>query len=78
MSYVFASGKEFVEFADATTTHTGFKALYIGGDGDVVISPDGGTTSITFSAATAGSVLPVTGTSLMAATTATNVVGLKW
>jgi hypothetical protein len=60
------------------TTVLSFKGLYIGGTGAVAVKngPDG--TVVTFSALPAGARLDVTGTHVMAATTATNVVWLDW
>ncbi len=52
----------------------GFKYLYVTVTGDVVVKNDAGTT-VTFTAATAGTLLPVDGKLLLAATTAT-VLGL--
>jgi len=52
----------------------GFKFLYVTVTGDVVVNNDAGT-AITFTGATAGTLLPVTGNILKAATSAT-VVGI--
>jgi hypothetical protein len=52
----------------------GFKYLYVSVTGDVVVKNSAGTT-VTFAGATAGSLLPVDGTILMAATAAT-VIGI--
>ena len=55
-----------------------FKRLYIGGTGAVAIKkgPDG--TVTTFSALPAGTQLEVSGTHVMAASTATNIVWMDW
>jgi len=52
----------------------GFKYLYVSVTGDVVVKNDAGAT-VTFTAAVAGTLLPIEGQLLLAATTAT-VVGL--
>lgn len=61
--------------AEKITKIQGFKALYIGGAGDVYVKNDAGT-SVAFQNVPAGSLLPVSGTYIMAATTATNIVAL--
>lgn len=75
---VSASGEEITELPDATTTSVKFKALYIGGDGNVVISQDGGATTKTFVGCVAGSTLPVKGDTVMNTSTAINLVALNW
>ncbi len=52
----------------------GFSYLYVAVTGDVVVKNDAGTT-VTFTGATAGTLLPVSGTLLLAATAAT-VIGI--
>lgn len=49
-------------------------ALYIGGDGDVVLMPESGTVAVTFTAMKAGTILPFRFKRVMAATTATLLV----
>ena len=56
------------------TTVVGFRALYIGGTGSVIIQNDAGT-SVTFAAVPVG-FFPVSGLKVMAATAATNIVAL--
>ena len=61
------------------TTALQFKALYIGGAGSVVLKEAGsGGDAITFAAVPVGKTLRVSGTRVMAATTATNIVWLDW
>jgi len=52
-------------------------ALYIGGAGDVAVVTAGGTT-VTFVGAVAGSIIPVQCQQVLAATTATSIVGLRF
>jgi len=54
-------------------TVTGFKAIYVGGAGDVYVKNDAGT-SVAFQNVPAGSLLPISGVYVTAATTATNLV----
>lgn len=61
------------------TTVLQFKALYIGGAGSVVLKEAGsGGDAITFAAVPVGTTLLVSGTRVMAASTATNIVWLDW
>lgn len=57
-----------------------FKAIYVGGTGDVVVLPMNAATDadvVTFSAVPVGTILPIQVRKVMAATTATLLVGLK-
>jgi len=61
------------------TTLLSFRGIYVGGTGDVAISPDGTTASITLKAVPTGTLLPFTadqGRILATGTTATNLVAL--
>lgn len=51
-------------------------ALYVGGTGDVAVETEGGT-SVTFFMVPAGAILPIRCRRVLAATTATNILGLK-
>lgn len=51
------------------------KALFVGGAGDLAVKDHAGNT-VTFQNIPAGSVLPISTDMLLAATTATNVIGL--
>lgn len=54
-----------------------FRALYIGGSGDVTVQCIGDTGTITFKSVPVGTILPVTVLLVMATgTTATQIVGL--
>ena len=52
-------------------------ALYVGGAGDVTVKTVGGTT-VAFVGAVAGSIIPIQCQQVRNATTATNVVGLRF
>ena len=54
-----------------------FDALYVGGTGDVTVRTARGTTLL-FSAVPVGTILPVSGDRVMAATTATLITGLVY
>lgn len=52
------------------------KALYIGGGGDLVVQMVGDAGTVTLAGVAGGSVLPIRVQRVLAATTATNIVGL--
>ena len=54
-----------------------FTYLYIGTGGDVVVIPEGGSTSVTFANVADGSFLWVRTSKVMAATSASDILGLK-
>lgn len=59
------------------STVLNFRALYIGGNGNVAIMPAGGGDAVTFTGVVAGSILPVAGSKVMSTnTTATGIVAL--
>lgn len=65
--------------SDSTTYVPPFNALYIGGAGDVAVRTYPGGTTVTFSGAAAGSIIPIQCDRLMSAnTTATSVLGLRY
>lgn len=79
--HIFASGKELTEVTPSDSTVLDYKALYIGGDGSVVVSVDSGVTSVTFAGLLAGTILPVRGDRVMSVgsgTTATSIVAMNW
>lgn len=53
-----------------------FNALYVGGTGNVIVTVGG--SDVTFSAVPVGTILPVRGTKVKLATTATLIVWMKW
>ena len=59
------------------STPVAFDAIYVGGAGDVVVRTFGGTT-LTFTAPPVGSIIPIRCDRVMAATTATLLVGLSY
>lgn len=59
------------------TVLTGLRGIYVGGTGDVIVKDSGGAGPITFKAVPVGTILPISITRLMAATTATLIIGLK-
>jgi len=59
------------------STVVAFDAVYVGGTGDLVIKTPLGTT-LTFSAVPAGAIIPCRCNRVMAATTATLLVGLSY
>lgn len=79
MSYLLETATRYGAVTKSDTTVLQFKALYIGGAGSVVLKEAGsGGDAITFAAVPVGTTLYVSGTRVMAASTATNVVWLDW
>lgn len=63
--------------ASDSTDLTGTRALFVGGAGDVAVRMiNDPTTTVTLTGVTAGSILPLRVTRVMAATTATNITAL--
>jgi hypothetical protein len=52
------------------------EAIYVGGAGDVAVRMPGSTTTVVFTAPPVGTILPIKAHRVMAATTATLLVGL--
>jgi hypothetical protein len=63
--------------SDTTTYSPAFDALWIGGAGDVTVRTARGTT-VEFVGAAAGTVIPISADRVMDATTATDIVGLRF
>lgn len=59
------------------STVVAFDAVYVGGSGDLVVTTPLGTV-LTFSAVPAGSIIPIRCNRVMAATTATLMIGLRY
>lgn len=56
-----------------------FRAIYVGGAGDVAIKHTEGGAAVTYVGVPAGSILPVSGVRVMSTgTTATNMVWMDW
>lgn len=61
------------------TTVLEFKAIYVGGAGDVAIQHTLGGTAVTYPSVPAGTILPVQGVRVMSTnTTATSMVWMNW
>ena len=76
-----ASAKSYGTVTASDSTKLKFNAVYVGGAGDVAISPseDGTGDAVTFTAVPAGAILPVAGKRIMSTnTTATAMVWLNW
>lgn len=52
------------------------RGLYVGGAGDVVVTPAGGGADVTFAAVPAGTILPIQVLLVKTASTASNIVAL--
>lgn len=77
-SYSISSARRYTSVTKHDTTILPeFKALYIGGDGDVKVGNSDGD-AVIFSGLVAGTILPVYGTRVYSTgTTATNIVALR-
>lgn len=60
-----------------STDLTGIRALYVGGAGNVDVRGVGSSTTVAFDGVTAGTILPISVSRVMASTTATLIVGLR-
>jgi hypothetical protein len=79
MSFLYESAARYGAVTPSDSTVLSFKALYIGGTGTVVLRQAGSdVAAVTFAALPAGTILPVAGNRVMAASTATNIVWLDW
>lgn len=70
-----ASGAIAITKSDSTVLSPTPRAIYVGGAGDLAVTMIDGTT-VTFSGVPAGTTLPIRCSKVMAATTATNILGL--
>lgn len=71
------SAQDAVAISKSDSTIVNIDALYVGTAGNVAVKTHKGTT-VTFTAVPAGTVLPVKCERVMAATTAQDMVGLKY
>lgn len=62
--------------SDSTELSADVRALWIGGAGDVSILCWGDTAAVTLASVPAGTLLPIKAKKVMAATTATSIVGI--
>jgi hypothetical protein len=76
--HVFASARDSGAVTASDSTVLDFDALYVGGTGNVVIKHDASGSAITYTNVPGGSILPVSGVRVMAATTATSIIWMKW
>mgnify|MGYP001612599372 CR=1 FL=1 len=77
-AHSFASAKTAGVVTPSDTTVLDFNALYVGVAGNVSIDLAEGSAAVVFTGVVAGSILPISGTRVNAATTATSIVWLKW
>ena len=77
-SHQFASAKESGAVTASDSTVLDFNALYVGVTGNVSIDHTEGGAAVVYSFVPAGTVLPVAGVRVNAATTATDIVWMKW
>lgn len=77
--FVAASATSSGTVAASDSTVLQFRALYVGGAGDVAVKHVEGGSAVTYPSVPAGTILPVTGVRVMSTnTTATNMVWLDW
>ena len=77
-AHVFASATSGGAVTPSDATVLAFKALWVGGAGDVSVDFTEGGTAVVFVGVPAGTMLAVTGTRVNAATTATNITWINW
>ena len=77
-AHVFASAASGGAVTPSDSTVLSFKALWVGGAGDVSVDFTEGGTAVVFTGVPAGTMLPVTGTRVNAATTATSITWINW
>lgn len=69
------TGQDAFAITKSDSTVIRFDAIWVGGAGDVTVRTARGST-VAFPGAAAGTIIPITGDRVMAATTATNLVGI--
>lgn len=74
---IFGSATKSGAVTKSDTTVLDYNALYIGVTGDVVIKHTASGTAVTYKNVPVG-ILPVAGVRVMAATTASEIVWMKW
>ena len=75
---VFASGTSGGAVTKSDSTVLDFHALWVGGAGDISVDHSEGGTAVVYTGVPAGTILPVSGVRVNAATTATAIVWMKW
>jgi hypothetical protein len=74
----FASATSSGTVAKSDSTVLDFNAIYVGGTGNVSIDHTEGGAAVVYLSVPAGTILPVSGVRINAATSATNMVWMKW
>jgi len=74
----FASATSGGAVTKSDSTVLDFNALFVGGAGNVSVDHTEGGTAVVYTGVPAGSILPVSGVRVNAATTATNITWMKW
>lgn len=77
-AHVFASATSSGAVTASDSTELDFNALYVGGTGNVTIKHTSAGSAVTYTNVPGGSILPVSGVRVMAATTATSITWMKW
>ena len=77
-AFVAASATSSGPVTKSDSTVLQFRALRVGGAGDVVYKHTETGDALTWPSALAGEIIPVQGVRVMAATTATNIVWMDW
>jgi len=70
----------FFAVTPSDTTRVNCRAIYVAGTGDVAVSVDGTTASVTFKTVPGGAILPINldqGRIMATGTTATTIIGLQ-
>jgi hypothetical protein len=76
--HVFQSANRSGAVTKSDSTVLKFKSIYVGGAGNVTIKHAEDGSAVEYVAVPVGTVLPVCGCRVMAATTATNLVWMDW
>ena len=74
----FASAKSSGAVTPSDATVLDFHALYVGGTGTVSIDHTEGGTAVAYTLVPAGTILPISGVRVNAATTASAIVWMRW
>lgn len=77
MSFALETAQRYGAVTPSDSTELKFKSLYIGGTGNLAVQAEGANT-VTFESIPAGTILPIKGNRVMAATTATKIIWMDW